>query len=74
MSIEDRSYRHYTCDAPGCTAEADTEHNPDDHEPFHAWKVNWGHHTLVMRAVFCERHTEHARAALKALGFEERLR
>lgn len=74
MTVEDRCYRHYTCDAPGCSREADTEHEPCSHEPFHTFRVDWGHHQRVLVGTFCELHTEQLRASLKLLGLEERLR
>jgi len=73
MTIEDRSYRHYTCDAPLCGAEFDTEHEPS-RAPFTTFRVDWGAYKLVLVGTFCEPHADKLRQHLLLLGCEEQQR
>lgn len=74
MGISDRHYRHYSCDAPLCTCEADSEHELLASEAFRTFRIDFGHYDRVLTATFCEEHAAKFLDHVKLLGCEERLR
>jgi len=70
MPITDRFYRHYRCDAPGCTAEGDIEGPTNDDANFEVFHVDWGHADKCIRGVLCKEHGKAARAALEQFGLK----
>lgn len=73
MTIEDRWYRHYTCDALSCDKELDTETDSIS-APFTTFRVDWGAYDVVLVGTFCEPHAERVTKHLLSLGFEKKRR